>query len=270
MPISSRQNPLFKALHRIARGRRVSAGVLSIEAETAILLEGLHLCQDWLRHYGAPAYAIFDDAAMQVDTEIQQLAQATTHSHQVRMTSTLLASLSHIGASQGVLFVVSAPRPSTPVPSTRSALWLDRVQDPGNVGALLRTAAAAGVETAVLSAGCAGAWSPRVLRAAQGAHFVMTIYEEADLLSLAAALPMPLYATGIGPDSVSLYDLTLVEPCVWIMGNEGQGVDAALLACATQEVAIPHDPRVESLNVVVAAGICLFEQRRQQRNRTNE
>jgi len=259
--ISSRQNALYKALLRIVRGKRLSSGPLG-QISRPVLLEGLHLCEEWLGHQGAPLYAIFDEQSLEAERPLQRLKRQLPDQISIYMDSALLASLSHIGASQGVVFLVSAPHPPAVVSDHISALWLDRVQDPGNVGTLLRTAAAAGLTVAVLSEGCARAWSPRVLRSAQGAHFSLHIHEDADLAALARELAMPLYATGLGPDTVSLYDAVLEAPCVWIAGNEGQGVDADLFAQAAQVIHIPQDDQVESLNVAVATGICLFEQRR--------
>src|SRR5690606_18830011 len=108
---------------------------------------------------------------------------------------------------------------------------------------------------------CASAWSPKVLRSAQGAHFVMTIYEHADLAALRSRLAVPLIATAL-EGAQSLYDTALPAECAWVFGNEGQGVDAALLVQADLRVFIPQIAEVESLNVAVAAGVCLFEQRR--------
>src|SRR5699024_6631288 len=124
-----------------------------------------------------------------------------------------------------------------------------------------------GLTVAVLSEGCARAWSPRVLRSAQGAHFSLHIHEDADLAALARELAMPLYATGLGPDTVSLYDAVLEAPCVWIAGNEGQGVDADLFAQAAQVIHIPQDDQVESLNVAATTGTVLVERRRRALNR---
>lgn len=161
-----------------------------------------------------------------------------------------------------MVFVIAAPEPGRPSHITQNSLWLDRVQDPGNVGTLLRTAAAAGIQHAYLSAGCAAAWSGKVLRSAQGAHFVLTIYEGVNFQTECERLSIPLVATALH-DANSLYETPLPEKCVWIFGNEGQGVDAQLLAQASLRVFIPQQPNVESLNVAVASGICLFEQRRQ-------
>src|SRR5690606_4396398 len=124
------------------------------------------------------------------------------------------------------------------------------------------TAAAAGIDQAFLSPGCAGAWSPKVLRSAQGAHFAMRLYEEVDLAALHARLRVPLMATAL-EQAQSLYQQPLPRECAWLMGNEGQGVAAELLDLADCRVFIPQAAGVESLNVAAAAAICLFEQRRQ-------
>jgi TrmH family RNA methyltransferase len=116
----------------------------------------------------------------------------------------------------------------------------------------------------MLSQGCAQAWSPKVLRSGQGAHFALRVHEHADLASLVQRLDVPLAVTTLERGR-SLYDVDLRRPCVWLFGNEGQGVAADLLACATTRIRIPQDRAVESLNVAAAAAICLFEQRRQQR-----
>ncbi len=130
------------------------------------------------------------------------------------------------------------------------------------MGTLLRTAAAAGMRRVYASTGCVGAWTPKVLRSAQGAHFVINIHESQDLTVLADRLDVPLLATSL-EDSQSLFEASLPQHAAWVFGNEGQGVMPQLLARADLRLRIPQEESVESLNVAVAAGICLFEQRRQ-------
>jgi TrmH family RNA methyltransferase len=161
-----------------------------------------------------------------------------------------------------VFFITTPKAVEPPARIEQNSLWLDRVQDPGNVGVLLRTAAAAGIQHIYLSPGCAAAWSSKVLRSAQGAHFAASIYEQADLATANKKRDIPLLATTLA-DATSLYEDTLPDQCVWLFGNEGQGVDARLLDLADRRVFIPQAPNVESLNVAAAAAICLFEHRRQ-------
>lgn len=258
--ISSRDNPLYKRMLRLARGKRER----SPDASDAqhVVLEGIHLCQAWLEHAGTPELALFDLQRLEAQAELQTLASslapALCHSCEPR----LAAGLSQVEHGQGVYFLVAAPLPALPARIDHHCLWLDRIQDPGNVGTLLRTAAAAGMRHAYLSQGCASAWSAKVLRSAQGAHFVMAIYEHVDLAAARSRLAVPLIATSLD-DAEPLYDAALPASCAWLFGNEGQGVAPALLAQADRRLYIPQAENVESLNVAVAAGVCLFEQRRQ-------
>ena len=250
--ISSRDNPQYKQLVKLAGGRRGDQ----------ILLEGVHLCQEWLRHRGAPAFALFDLQRLERDPELAELAAALPPGSAVSCETSLARRLSQVQESRGVYFAAQAPRELPPEHITGASLWLDRIQDPGNLGTLLRTAAAAGISQAYLSPGCAGAWSPKVLRGAQGAHFAMRLYEDCDLAALHARLRVPLIATALD-DARSLYDEPLPRECAWLLGNEGQGVAAELLGLADRRVFIPQAAGVESLNVAAAAAICLFEHRRQ-------
>src|SRR5690606_23782592 len=133
----------------------------------------------------------------------------------------LIRALSQVEHGQGVFFMAPIPLTALPVRITHNCLCLDRIQDPGNVGALLRTAAAAGIQHAYLSAGCASAWSGKSLRSGQGAHFVMTIHEHVDLLALRARFDIPMLATTLD-HSQALYHVPLPTQCAWFFGNEGQ------------------------------------------------
>ncbi len=254
--ISSRDNAFFKHLLRVA------AGKLGAQGERQVLLEGIHLCQAWLQHQGQPEHAVFDAARLDSDTELQTLAGALDGERCITCDERLARSLSQVEHGQGVYFLVTPPAPELPERIDHLCLWLDRIQDPGNVGTLLRTAAAVGMTHVYLSSGTASAWSAKVLRSAQGAHFALHIHERVDLFQACDRLAVPLLATALEA-AVGLYDLVLPQRCAWVLGNEGQGVAPALLARAATRVFIPQAPGVESLNVAVAAGVCLFEQRRQ-------
>ena len=249
--ISSRDNPVYKHLQRLARGPR----------DGQAFLEGVHLCQEWLRHKGQPELALFDAVRLEQGGELADLARAVPPAASISCEPALAGGLSQVGHGQGVYFVVRVPETDMPARIAANCLWLDRVQDPGNMGTLLRTAAAAGIAEAYLSTGCASAWSPKVLRSAQGAHFAMSLHEHADLAGLGSRLDVPLVATAL-ERAVPLYEADLPERCAWLIGNEGQGVAPELLALADMRVYIPQELGVESLNAAVAAAICLFEQRR--------
>ena len=145
---------------------------------------------------------------------------------------------------------------------------VDRIQDPGNLGALLRSAAAAGIAQCWCVTGTVDPWSPKVLRAAMGAHFQMTIRQGVEARQAIDACRLRgfhLLSTANQPDAVSLYaaELQLNQPIAWVFGQEGDGVAREFLSKA-QVVVIPQTAAVESLNVAVAAGICFFEMRRRQ------
>lgn len=163
-----------------------------------------------------------------------------------------------------LLAVVETPRLALPASGPdHDLVILDRIQDPGNVGTILRTAAAAGIRTVLTTAGTAACWAPKVLRAGMGGHFVLGIHENIPLDQLKALVgALPLAGTVL-QDGQSLYATDLRRPLAWVFGNEGEGIDPALQAQLGCRLTIPQDPGVESLNVAASAAVCLFEQRRQ-------
>jgi TrmH family RNA methyltransferase len=176
------------------------------------------------------------------------------------VSQSLFAATSSLPASVGVLAVVSTPRP-TALRFADFCLLIDDVQDPGNIGSILRSAAAAGVAQVLLSLRCAFAWSPKVLRAAQGAHFAIDIHDDVDLAEWGLAYRDSggeIVATVVD-GGTSLFDAPLGKRIALAVGNEGAGLSPALAALATQRVTIPMPGGVESLNVAAAAAICLFE-----------
>jgi len=152
------------------------------------------------------------------------------------------------------------PLPSTPaLDPVAASVILDRVQDAGNVGAILRSAAAFGFKQVIGLKGTAALWSPKVLRAGMGAHWGLQLIEAADL-SLLDALAVPIMVTSSHRGSflhALLAQKPLAMPCAWVLGHEGQGVCAALEARAQTHVRIAQPGGEESLNVASAAAICL-------------
>jgi TrmH family RNA methyltransferase len=138
---------------------------------------------------------------------------------------------------------------------------LDRLQDAGNVGAIIRSAAAFGFSQVVALKGTAALWSPKVLRAGMGAHFGLNLVEGADETTL-AELKMPLLATS-SHATQAIHQVKLPWPSAWVLGHEGQGVSAALLQRCEQALRIPQPGGEESLNVAAAAAVCMYESARQ-------
>lgn len=256
--ISSRDNAQYKSLRQLA----VNAQARKKSGQT--ILDGIHLCDAWLQHQGAPLTCIVSESARS-HAEVVPIIEAcqSLGAPLVLMPDALFAPLSQVDHGIGLLFLVATPKPLTSAELTGAAVLLDSVQDPGNLGSILRTAAAAGVSRVYCGSGTVLAWSPKVLRAGMGAHFVLEIAENIDLHALIAEARVPVLATSLDARQ-SLYDIDLRMPCAWLFGNEGRGVSDTLLRQCTQRLSIPQSSTVESLNVAASAAICLFEQRRQQ------
>ncbi len=226
------------------------------------LLEGIHLCQAWRQWQGGFDTLIVSDAALG-DAEVGALlAQLDSAARVWHVTDPLFKELSRLEHGIGVAAVVPTPEPDWPARIDDDCVYLDRLQDPGNVGTILRTCAAVGIERVVLAPGTAACWSPKVLRAGMGAHFVLRIHEGVDWAGLRAVCALTATATALH-QAQPLFETDLRAPRVWVFGNEGGGVDPAILAGDVQRVAIPQQPGIESLNVSSAAAVCLYEQWRQ-------
>jgi len=246
--IQSRDNPFFKSLKRLAESGRER------RKTGRTLLDGLHLVDAYESACGPVETLVIAESAL-LNSEIATYVEAR---QTVILADGLMRDLGLVETPSGLLAVVTMPAMNAAFSLERDAVLLDGVQDPGNVGALLRTAAAVGIKQVLLSPGCAAAWSPRVLRAGQGAHFVLNIHEDADLASFISDYRGTTAVTCLD-GSTSLYDARWSGPLAWIFGAEGQGVSPPLIAAARLRVRIPMPGAVESLNVAAAAAVCLFE-----------
>ena len=171
----------------------------------------------------------------------------------------MLAALSTLESPPRIGFAIRWPGPGQLL-AGRPSVVLDRLQDAGNVGSILRSAAAFGFEQVIALEGTAALWSPKVMRAGMGAHFSLNLVEgvEADAL---AELGVALLATSPHA-SVPIDRAELPWPCGWVIGHEGQGVAADVLARCAQGLAIPQPGGEESLNAAAAAAVCLYESMR--------
>jgi len=255
--ITSRDNAQYKELVKLAGSSqaRRKAG--------RTLLDGVHLCQSWLQLRGLPEQCVVSESSLHNAEVADIVAQLEArHGHVLCLPDALYNAVSQVEHGVGLMFLIATPQHAVTAPLSVSAVLLDGVQDPGNVGSILRSAAAAGIKQVYCSEGTAFCWSPKVLRAAMGAHFVLDIFENVDLAQLVRAARVPTLATS-GYAAQRLYDIDLRQPVAWIFGHEGQGVADDLLSAATHKVVIPHLGQVESLNVAACAAVCFFEQVRQ-------
>lgn len=255
--ITSAQNQQYKSIKSLAsqpKARRKTGKTL---------LEGVHLTSSYLNHGSMPELYVVSESA-QHNEEVQQvLAICSARGIKgIIVTDTGFRGLSTVENGVGIVFVIDIPKTKPSVPLSSSALLLEDVQDPGNMGAILRTAAASGIKHAYVSSGSTSAWSPKALRAGMGAHNVMTIYENVNLSELVAHSKVQVLATSSYAQQ-TIYETNLSQPTAWLFGNEGQGISDELLNMSVTQVLIPQVKEIESLNVAAAAAVCMFEQARQ-------
>lgn len=253
--LTSAHNDALKTLSRlIDHGReRRRQGVL--------ILEGIHLAQSALAA-GLQVEQVFVNQQAANKPEVLALLEAMPDSARGYLLDPGLAGkVSALSSAPELLTLClrPAPRPAGP---GESLVLLEDIQDPGNLGTILRSAAAAGVWQVCLSTGCADVFSPKVLRAGMGAHFALSIHEQDDLHGRLAAFDGVKLVTSLMGDR-SLYRQDLRGPVAFVFGNEGAGVSPALQAMADARVRIPMPGQAESLNVAMAATLCLFERVRQ-------
>jgi TrmH family RNA methyltransferase len=276
--IRSRKNPHIKLLKDLVMGGRLR------RSHNAAWVEGERLCRSYfdtqtsLPILVASEKLLLADVVASAPRGIQSFREVWT------IPADCFSEITQIESSLGWGLVIEVPISSganddlsnneTQLSAGRKALMqsavviVDRIQDPGNLGALLRSAAAAGIAQCWCITGTVDPWSPKVLRAAMGAHFQMTIRQGVNAKQAIDACRLRgfhLLSTANQPDAVSLYsaELQLNQPIAWVFGQEGDGVAQEFLSQA-QVVVIPQTAAVESLNVAVAAGICFFEMCRRQ------
>lgn len=259
--ISSHENPTFKQLRLLAHSARER------RKQGKTLLDGIHLVSGWVAQSGPPEWLVVSESGLR-HPEIGSWLSADPRLSPLVLSDALFSEASPVDTPSGILAVIQIPKPAQRPADAGSCVLLGAVQDSGNLGAILRTAAAAGLADVFLGPGCAQAWSPRVLRAAMGAHFKLRIHEQARLDQVIAEFRGISIATHLQA-SKSLYELDLRGQVAWVFGNEGKGLDDHLAGAAQHTACIPMPGQTQSLNVAAAAAICLFEEVRQKSLKTH-
>lgn len=242
--IRSRDNPHVKELRRLAQDST------QYRRQGRVWIEGEHLCAAARTRGWAPEMAVFSESFWPLALADKGL----TATKNIVLPDALFASISGLESPARMAYVLGLPAPARPDPAAPTVV-LDRVQDAGNVGSILRSSAAFGFRQVLAMKGSAALWSAKVLRAGMGAHFGLTLVEglaEDDLQALA----VPLLATHVHAGDW-LHRAALPWPCAWVFGHEGQGVAPQIEARAAQRIRIAQPGGEESLNVAAAAAICL-------------
>ena len=258
--ITSGSNQNIKRLRRLLSSSKMR------REENTYVAEGIHLVASFLDAGRTPNGYVVAKSAIE-NPEISDLLSKldTMPAEFMVVSDELFTSLTTIHASVGILILFSPDQKAVVLgPLKENTVLLENIQDPGNLGTILRTAAAVGIKNIVLSDGCASPWSPKALRAGMGAQFSLNIHEDPDIKQVISESTIPSLVTSLADDSEMLYDLDLREPVAWIFGSEGQGVSDELAQLATKRVTIPQaESSVESLNVAASVAVCLYEQYRQ-------
>lgn len=250
--IISRDNPVFKQLKKLSENSRER------RAEGKTLLDGVHLIESYCEAFGEPELIIIPEGKS--SAEANALMQQLEHVNTMMLPTLMFAELTPVASSTGILALVKTPQ-IAPLSEVKFALMLEDIQDPGNLGSMLRTALGAGVEAVYLSKGCTDAWSPKCLRGGQGAQFLLPIFEGVNIVETMQNFAGNTYATTL--DGSSLYAQDLSQPAAFVIGNEGAGLSAKVVQAASHQISIPMQQNLESLNAAAAAAVCLFERSRQ-------
>lgn len=265
--IASREHPYVKYLVKLQK----SAQLRKQSAST--ILDGIHLIQSYLSAgtgFSAPRSIIISEAG-QKNSEIISLLDTCRQFPDTciyRVTDQVFAKISSVKTPTGVLACITVPAVTDPSTITASKLsnciLLESIQDPGNLGTIIRTAAAADISDIFLSRDCADAWSPKTLRAAMGAHFLTTIHSDCNLLEIAKHFHGQIFATALNGYQ-ALYQSDLTKPTAFVFGNEGAGLSELMLRAADKTIFVPMPGKTESLNAASTVAVCLFEMVRQQK-----
>ena len=242
--ITSRDNPLLKELRKLEQDNT------AYRKTGRFWIEGDHLCSAALLRKLKPVLCVISESYW----PLAQVKYAQVAIKTIVIPDALFHELSTLESPAKLGFVLDVPQDTTILPRAATVI-LDRVQDAGNVGSILRSAGAFGFKQVLALKGTAALWSPKVLRAGMGAHFGLHVIEGLEQQDL-DALQLPLVVTSSHQGEL-IQDLKLPQPCAWAMGHEGQGVSQALMDRAAHFARIGQPGGEESLNVAAAAAICL-------------
>lgn len=266
--ITSPQNPAVKlaaSLHQ--KKHRDETGLF--------LVEGIRAAEELLRASGwTMEFGLYTEAAMKQERAAKVIASASQRCRLIQVSEAVFGKAAETENPQGVMFVVKrreiALNDLLTINKRPLLVVLDSIQDPGNIGTLLRTADAAGADGVIITSGSADPFSGKAQRAGMGSIFHLPVVVEAvqdELLNRLAEHKISLIATALEADSMSYLDANYRQSTAVAFGNEGKGITIQLLTKAEKKVSIPIYGKAESLNVAAAAAVILFEAARQRSGR---
>jgi TrmH family RNA methyltransferase len=252
--LSSRENPQVRRWQKLVRDGRAR------RREGRAIIEGPHLVEAYRERRGAPVALLVSEHGLERDEIAGIVARAEIAP--VVLSDSLFCSIADTETPVGIAAEIVIPDARTDLAGSPTCLFLEGIQDMGNIGAILRSAAAFGVPDVVLAKGCADPWAPKALRAAMGAHFSLRVLQTDELAaSMDRFAGQTICTTPHRGTALDMLDLR--GRVGWIFGAEGQGVSDAITARAALSATIPMETGAESLNVAAAVAICLYERSRQ-------
>jgi len=269
--IQSSQNDFIKQIKIHLEGGSKASKLRKETGEA--LIEGIHLVKSWIQakkisQIKAIVTSTTDINHPEITLLIEELIQYcqdsdTDFPELIMVEDSIKNSISSFATGPCLIATVSMPKDSFSFAEKLDTIVLDAIQDSGNVGTILRTAAAAGYKNIVCTVGTASIWSIKVLRAGMGAHLNLTIMESVSAQEYLKQVTQSVYVTALETNAKSLYDLgdALLQAHTFVFGNEGQGASPIFLEHGTS-IIIPQESGVESLNVSAATAVSLFEARR--------
>ena len=252
LSISSKENKIFKKLKKLCENR------LFRKSERQTILIGEHLI-DCCLNSNCKLRGVFIDSSIPLE-KFQNLFMRIDDVPKYTLTKNLMRELSLLKSCPGIIALADIPVASFAKPKDLN-LFLDDIQDPGNLGSIIRSAQAFNINAIFLSENCADVWSPKTLRGSQGAQFSIHCHEKQDLVSLVNNTSLPVFALDL--QGTALTSTQFKKDMIIIIGNEGNGINEDLRQLVKSKISIPMHISVESLNVASAASIMMYEYNRQ-------
>ncbi|MBT5166404.1 MAG: RNA methyltransferase [Nitrosomonadales bacterium] len=247
--IDSKHNISYKYFKKVASKKKFR------KEQNKTMLIGPHIIKTFLDAKKEIECLIKDEHSQ--SQEIDEITKVNTKIDIFTLKHRLFLELSDLKSSNGLIALVKIPSEPNAEIQKGLNLFIDGIQDPGNLGSILRTAEAAGVNSIYLSKKTAELWSPKTLRGSQGAQVNLECHENHDLLMLCEQIKLPIYSLSLCGES--LYKEDIPEDLFLVLGNEGRGIDKKIISKSTKSISIPMHGSVESLNVAAAAGIFIYE-----------
>lgn len=251
--IESKENEKIKMFKKISHSRKYR------EINKAFAIEGLRLCLDAAASETKILKTFYTEVAYKkFYSKINEIIKASGESYLI--TEAMSKKISETLSPQGIFCIISIDEQKNDLnPFFEKTIMLENIQDPGNLGTILRSADAFGIKNVILSSDCADVYSPKVIRGSMGAIFRLNFIFSKDLVSFIKKHKLTCYATVPDRSAEKITDIEFVKGVILVIGNEGRGISSSLLNVCKKKITIPMNGTAESLNAAVAASIAMWE-----------